>query len=135
MIFFFRWINKIEGYTYENSAESQLYTRVKNSQKILRYKNQERKPRRQPRPNSINSAVEYRVSRIRGTLSGLFTSMQDPEQNPPLPCSLSSLFHVPSTSSQKPSPISSLHSVLLSATARRLNILRKGVMYCLLKCS
>lgn len=37
------------------------------------------------RLNSMNSAVEYRVSRVEGTLSGLFTSMQNPEQNPPSP--------------------------------------------------
>lgn len=37
------------------------------------------------RLNSMNSAVEYRVSRVEGTLSGLFTSMQNPEQSPPSP--------------------------------------------------
>jgi len=33
-----------------------------------------------PRLNSMNSIVEYRVSRVEGTLSGLFTSIQNPEQ-------------------------------------------------------
>lgn len=82
-----------------------------------------------PRLNSMNSTVEYRVYRAEDTLSGLFTSMQNPVQSP-LPPFLS-----PSFFSTKTFPDIQFAFSALFSYYKKGKYSKEGVMYHLCKYS